>query len=115
MDDLRGELNSLRKEVQILNNKINALSIKLDEIEGVNKLNLTDYSKDTIKSQITPLDNISEKKNSDFTPLESIKNEKFTLLTPENKEQTKNLSRQHLFSESKTLQIHTPKACHRLL
>ena len=77
MDDLRGELNSLRKEVQILNNKINALSIKLDEIEGVNKLNLADYSKDTIKSQITPLDNISEKKNSDFTPLESIKNEKF--------------------------------------
>ena len=89
MDDLRGELNSLRKEVQILNNKINALSIKLDEIEGVNKLNLADYSKDTIKSQITPLDNISEKKNSDFTPLESIKNEKFTLLTPKNKEQTK--------------------------
>ena len=89
MDDLRGELNSLRKEVQILNNKINALSIKLDEIEGVNKLNLADYSKDTIKSQITPLDNISEKKNSDLTPLESIKNEKFTLLTPKNKEQTK--------------------------
>ena len=80
MKDLRGELNSLRKEAQILNSRINELSLRLDEIEGVNKVNLSSYSENMEQSQIPLLDTMPENQNLGFTPLESVKNDTFTPL-----------------------------------